>query len=259
MTLEDTMQNDDVSTQLRSLGFRSSLPVLRSLIEHSTQQRLGVVPFCEKLAEVERRERELKNLATRMRQATLGKFKTIDRFDWNHPKKIDRDVYESLHSTLDFIERGENILFRGPSGVGKTTLAQNLGLAAITRGYTVRFASLAAIITDLVRHDSLPHVERTIKNKYLAPKLLIIDELGYLPCDRHAADLLYNIVNRRHEDKSVVITTNLAFKLWGTVFPGAACVAALVDRFAQHCHIFDIEADSWRQQSPKPKTAKVKS
>jgi DNA replication protein len=81
---------------------------------------------------------------------------------------------------------------------------------------------------------------------------------GYLPCDSRSADLLYNIIGRRHESKSTVITTNLAYKQWGTVFPGAACVVALVDRFAQHCHVIDIDADSWRQksQSPSPKKAK---
>ena len=146
----------------------------------------------------------------------------------------------------------------GPSGVGKTTLAQNLGLAAIGRGHSVRFSSLAALLTDLLRRESLPALERSLRHRYLAPKLLIVDELGYLPCDSRAADLLYNIISRRHETKSVVITTNLPFKQWGTVFPGAACVAALVDRFAQHCHVIDIDADSWRQKSQPspPKKAK---
>ena len=91
----------------------------------------------------------------------------------------------------------------------------------------------------------MPAFERRLK-RYLLPDLLILDELGYLPCDSRAADILYNIISRRHERRSTVITTNLAFKQWGTVFPGAACVVALVDRFAQHCHRVDIDADSWR-------------
>jgi len=246
------MPSDDIAIQLRQLGFRASLQALRTFFEHATHSRLGPVEACEKLIEMERREREGRNLAARMRLATLGKFSALDRFDWNHPRQIDRKLYETLHSSLDFLDRGDNVLLRGPSGVGKTTLAQNLGLAAIGRGHSVRFSSLAALLTDLLRRESLPALERSLRHRYLAPKLLIVDELGYLPCDSRAADLLYNIISRRHEAKSVVITTNLPFKQWGTVFPGAACVAALVDRFAQHCHVIDIDADSWRQKSQQP-------
>jgi DNA replication protein DnaC len=246
------MSNDDVATQLQALGFRVSLPALRAFFEHTTKSRIGPVEVCEKLVEMERRERESRNLLARTRLATLGKFATLDRFDWNHPRSIDRSLYEHLYSSLDFIDRGDNVLLRGQSGVGKTMLAQNLGFAALTRGYSVRFTSLAALLTDLLRRESLPALERCLRQRYLSPHILICDELGYLPCDNRSADLLYNIVSRRHESKSTVITTNLAYKQWGTVFPGAACVAALVDRFAQHCHVIDIDADSWRQKSQTP-------
>ena len=252
------MSNADIATQLQELGFRVSLPALRAFFEHTTKSRIGPVEVCEKLVEMERRERDSRNLLARTRLATLGKFATLDRFDWNHPRSIDRGLYEHLHATLDFIGRGDNVLLRGQSGVGKTTLAQNLGFAALTRGYSVRFTSLAALLTDLLRRESLPALERCLRHRYLAPSLLLIDEVGYLPCDSRSADLLYNIITRRHESKSTVITTNLAFKQWGTVFPGAASVVALVDRFAQHCHFIDIDADSWRQksQAPSPKKAK---
>lgn len=245
------MSSDETIEQLRALGFRLSAETLRAFLQHATQHRLSPLQIAEKLVEMERRERETRNLARRTRLATLGKFTTLDRFDWNHPRRIDRPLYERLHTALDFLERGENVLFRGPSGVGKTTLAQNLGLSALTRGYTVRFSTLAGILTDLLRQESLPALDRCLRRRYLGPKLLVIDQLGYLPCDGRSADLLYNIVSRRHESKSVVITTNLPFKQWGTVFPGAACVAALVDRFVQHCHVIDIDAESWRQKVGK--------
>jgi DNA replication protein DnaC len=87
----------------------------------------------------------------------------------------------------------------------------------------------------------LPALERCLRQRYLSPHILILDELGYLPCESRSADLLCNIIDRRHESKVTVITTNLAYKQWGTVFPGAACVVALVDRFAQHCHLVDID------------------
>lgn len=243
MTTTDP-SNDDLIEGLKQLGFRAARDALAAFFTHAHKSRLGPTQTIEELLALERRAREATNLARRTRAAYLGKFKPLDRFDWAHPRKIDRTLVERLVG-LDFVTRGDNVLLRGPSGVGKTMLAQNLGHAALVAGYTVRFTTLAAALADLLRQESVPAFERRLK-RYLHPDLLILDELGYLPCDSRAADILYNIVSRRHEDRSVVITTNLAFKQWGTVFPGAACVGALVDRFAQHCHRVDIDADSWR-------------
>lgn len=238
------MSNDELIAQLQLLGFRLPVEALRTFLDRTAQGRLTPLQMAQELVAMERRERESRNLATRTSLAQLGKFLTLDRFDWNHPRQIDRALYERLH-TADFVERGENVLIRGQSGLGKTTLAQNLGLAALIRGYTVRFCTLAGMLADLLRRDSLPALEHRMR-RYLSPRLLICDEIGYLPCDSRSADLLYNIISRRHETKSVVITTNLSFRQWGTVFPGAACVAALVDRFVQHCHVIDIDGESWR-------------
>jgi len=242
------MPNDEVLRRLQQLGFRLSIGALGDFLEHVARERLSPLAMAERLVELERREREARNLMARTRLATLGQFQTLDRFDWNHPRKIDRALYQRLHGTLEFVDRAENVLLRGPSGVGKTTLAQNLGLSALTHGYTVRFCTLAGMLADLLRRDSLPAFERRLR-RYVRPRLLILDEIGYLPCDNRSADLLYNIVSRRHEVRSIVITTNLPFRQWGTVFPGAACVAALVDRFVQHCHVIDIDAESWRQRT----------
>ncbi|MCA2979243.1 MAG: ATP-binding protein [Myxococcaceae bacterium] len=174
------------------------------------------------------------------------------------PRHIDKGLYDELHG-LYFLERGENVLFRGQSGVGKTMLAQNQGQAALEKGYTVRFTTLAAAVADLLKQQPTPAFERRLR-RYLRPDLLILDELGYVPCDRRSGGLLNNIISRRHETPSTVITTNLGFKQWGTVFPGAACVVALVDRFSQHLHTVDIDAESWRQtkNEPPPKLTKTK-
>ena len=251
--------SDDLLDALGALGFRAKRDALAAFFAHAHKSRFGPTETVEQLVELERRAREVTNLARRTRTAYLGSFKPIDRFDWNHPRKIDRERVEILVD-LDFVGRGENVLFRGPSGVGKTMLAKNLGHAALAAGYIVRFATLAAALADLLQQESMPAFERRLK-RYLRPDVLILDELGYLPSDSRAADILYNIISRRHEHRSTVITTNLAFKQWGTVFPGAACVVALVDRFAQHCHKIDIVAESWRDAHsfepdnppPKPK------
>lgn len=243
----DRTPPDPVVDALRALGFRAARDALLAFFAHAHKSRLGPTETVEQLVELERRAREATNLARRTKTAALGAFKPLDRFDWSHPRKIDRRLVEQL-LTLDFVDRGENVLLRGQSGVGKTMLAKALGLAALQRGYTVRFSTLAAALADLLQQESLPAFERRCK-RYLHPDVLILDELGYLPCDSRSADILYNLISRRHEQRSTVITTNLAFKQWGTVFPGAACVVALVDRFAQHCHKVDIDADSWRDKN----------
>ena len=239
-------RQSDALEELLRLGFRAPVENLRALLAQLTKSRASPMETCEALVALEKREREAKNLARRTRLATLGTFKPIDAFDWNHPKAIDRSQYEELY-TLAFLDKGENALLRGSSGLGKTMLAQNLGLAALTNGHTVLFTSLSWALADLLKQESIPAFERRLR-RYLLPDLLVIDEVGYVPCDSRSADLLYNIISRRHEKRSTLITTNLAFKQWGTIFPGAACVVALVDRFVQHCHVLDIEGESWRQK-----------
>jgi DNA replication protein DnaC len=237
----------DLVELLRKIGIRASREALEAWLTHAAKTKASPAQAAEQLCTLEQRERETRNLARRVKMATLGSYKTLDRFDWNHPRSVDRDLFEQLHASLDFVRRGENVLFRGQAGVGKTTLAQNLGLRALERGLTVRFSTLPSALADLLRQESIPATERRLR-RYTFPDLLILDELGYVPCDSRAADLLFHIISRRHEAKSVVITTNLAFKQWGSVFHDASCLGALVDRFAQHCHVLDIDAESWRNK-----------
>ncbi len=237
----------DLQEHLKRIGLRSGREPIDALLVHAQKSKLSPVQFLEELVSLEMRERDAANLARRSKDAALGILAPLDRFDGNHPRAIERELYEHLYA-LDFLGRGENVLFRGPAGVGKTTLAKNIGLRALERGYSVLFRTLPAALADLMRQESIPATERRLR-RYTSPDLLILDELGYVPCDSRAADLLFHIVSRRHEQKSIILTTNLAYKQWGTVFKDASCLGALVDRFAQHCHTIDIDADSWRQKS----------
>ena len=236
----------DTASLLRKVGLRASEDAVDGLLKHAHTGKLSHHVFLEKLIDIEVRERDARNLERRTREAALGRFKTMDTFDWAFPKSIDRPLVEHLLG-VDFVTASppENILLRGASGVGKTTIAQNLGLAALQSGLTVRFSNLSTALADLLRQESLPATERRLK-RYTTPDLLILDELGYVPSDSRAADLLFNTISRRHEERSTVISTNLPYKQWSTVFPGATCLSPLVDRFAEHCHVVDIDADSYR-------------
>jgi DNA replication protein DnaC len=240
------MSDNDLGERLRRLGLRVDHAQLSAFLTHVHKSHLGPTETLEQLADLEERSRVAVNLARRTRFACLGSFKTLDRFDWDHPEKIDRPLIERLLE-LEFVDRGENVLLKGGSGLGKTMIALNVGQAALAAGFTVRFSTLAAALADLLAQESLPAFDRRIR-RYTSPDLLILDELGYLPCDSRAAELLYNVISRRHEQRSTIISTNLAFKQWGTTFPGAACVVALVDRFAQHCHRVEILGESWRDK-----------
>jgi DNA replication protein DnaC len=251
---------DELADRLRRLGFRALAESLAAFFTHAHKSRLGPTETLEQLVALENHARSAVNLARRTRRACLGTIKTMERFDWAHPQKIDRPAIDRLF-TLDFIERGENVLLKGTSGLGKTMIAQNLAHAALVAGFTVRYASLAGTLADLLVQESMPAFDRRLR-RYTQPDLLVLDELGYLPCDSRAAEILYNLITRRHEQRATIITTNLSFKQWGGVFPGASCVVALVDRFAQHCHRVDILGESYRDKHrldpdrPKPTTSK---
>ena len=144
------MPPPDIADMLRSIGVRVSREALLALTAHATTARLSPLQTFEELAALARCERDQRNLAARTKTATIGSLKPLDRFDWNHPRSIPRGLIEELF-TLDFIGKGHNVLFRGPSGVGKTMFAQNLGLLALERGFTVRFTTLSAALADLLK------------------------------------------------------------------------------------------------------------
>ena len=247
------MTAESVYTRLAALGFRLSEAAIDAIVQECTKIRASPTQVLERLAEAERRARDGVNLAHRTRAAHIGTIKSIGDFDWNHPTKIDRGLYEKL-LTMVFIEASENVLFRGRVGLGKTLLAMNLGMEALRRGYSVRFTTLTSMTADILRQESLPAQERRMR-RYTAPQLLIIDEVGYLPMDTRAADVVYNVIAPRHEKRSTVITTNLAFKAWGPVFGEAASLVALIDRFAARLAVMNIEGESYRNPEAGRPTA----
>ena len=179
-------------------------------------------------------------------------YKPIADFEWHWPKKIDRALLERALN-LDFLSPGCNLILCGSNGVGKTMIAKNIAHAAILAGHTVLFRTVSDLLAELDL-DS-PAARRRKFRFYARPALLVLDEVGYLAYDAHAADLLFEIVNHRYERNSIVLTTNKAFKEWNSVFPNATCIAALLDRLTHHAEVTLIEGDSYRKRESELETA----
>lgn len=201
------------------------------------------------LLEQEEGERQRRSCERRIKRARIGRFKAMVDFDWSWPKEVDREQVDDLFS-LRFLDAKEpyNVVFVGPNGVGKTMIAQNLAHQALLGGHTVRFTSASEMLNELVAQTSSGLLSRRLR-AYTSPELLVIDEVGYLSYDSRHADLLFEVVNRRAKlPRSTIVTTNKAFKEWGTVFPNATCVVALVDRLLHCTEVIKIDADSYRRK-----------
>ncbi len=189
-------------------------------------------------------ERGQRSLERRLRAAHIGRFKPLADFDWAWPKSIDRGAVEEL-MTLDFLKEASNVVLVGPNGVGKTMCACNLGYQAVLAGHTALFTTAGNLLGELAALDSDSALRRKLR-QYAAPDLLVIDEVGYLSYSNRHADLLFELVSRRYQHKSTVVTTNRAFAEWGQVFPNAACVVSLVDRLMHRAEVVRIDGASYR-------------
>jgi DNA replication protein DnaC len=201
------------------------------------------------LVEREETERRRRGLERRLRRARLGRFKTLADFDWNWPKKIDREQVEDL-VTLDFLTQSANVVLVGPNGVGKSMIAQNLAHTAAEAGHAVRWVTASELLNDLAAQDGSVALQRRF-GRYARPRLLVIDELGYLSYDNRHADLLFEVVSRRYGNASTIVTTNKPFAEWNQVFPNAACVVTLIDRLVHNAEIVTIEGASYRLKEAK--------
>lgn len=205
------------------------------------------------LIDWEERERTRRSLERRLSAARIGHFKHLTDFDWKWPTHCDQSLIAEL-MTLEFVQSASNVILVGASGLGKTTIAQNLAYQAVLNGHTVLFTTAAQMLGDLAALDSDTLLRRRLR-QYAAPDLLCVDEVGYLSYSNRHADLLFELINRRHEKKSTIITTNKSFAEWSEVFPNAACVVALIDRLIHHAEIVSIQGSSYRHKEAQERAA----
>lgn len=211
-------------------------------------------PWLPGFLEAEEAERGRRSLERRLKHANIGNFKPMADFDWKWPRKIPREAVDDLLS-LRFVDEGANAVLIGPNGVGKSMICQNIAHAALLRGDTVRYTTASSMLAELASQDGSIALQRRLRS-YCRPRLLIVDEVGYLSYDNRHADLLFEVVNRRYQQRSIVISTNRIFQEWNEVFPSAACVVALVDRLVHHAEIVPIEGDSYRAKEAAEKASK---
>jgi len=192
-----------------------------------------------------------RSVASRLRRSRIGRFKPMADFDWNCPEKIERDLIEQALE-LDFLPEARNLVLIGSNGLGKTMIAKNVAHQAVMNGFSVLFTTAAELIEDL--RSCSPETLRRRLARYTRPLLLCVDEVGYLSYDSYAADLLYKVVDRRYEhpranepsSRSILLTTNLVFRDWNTVFPNATSIATLLDKLTHHADVTVIDGESYR-------------
>jgi DNA replication protein DnaC len=215
---------------------------LYGLLKHWNELSEQDARLAAALIDWEEAERIRRGLEQRLANAHIGRFKSLADFDWTWPKQLDKGAVSDL-MTLSFIQEAANVVLVGPNGVGKSTVAQNIAYHAVLQGHTVLFTSAAHMLNDLAAQDGDNALRRRLKY-YAKPSLLVIDEVGYLSYGNRHADLLFEIIDRRYEQKSTIVTVNRPFAEWGEVFPNASCFVSLIDRLIHHAKIILFVGES---------------
>lgn len=217
------------------------------MAQQAAEQHWDHVEYLCRLIEGQYTERRQRVVERRIKAARFPIIKTLEQFRWDWPKKINRLQVQNLFR-LEFLPQKGNVVLLGNVGLGKTHLAIALGYAACQEGYSVLFAGAINVINDLSAAQKRGLLKRQLK-KYLAPELLVLDEIGYLPIDQHGADLLFQVISQRYEQGSLVLTTNKPFKQWASVFNNDSTIAsAVLDRLLHHADTVVIEGSSYRMK-----------
>ena len=219
----------------------------RPLMAEAAAKHWSHLDYLGRLIEGEAAARQDRAIARRIKEARFPVIKTLETFRWEWPKKINRLQIQDLFR-LRFIEEKANVIFLGLVGLGKTHLATALAYAACQNGYSVLFANAIDVINTLSAAQNNGILKTEIK-RYLAPSLLVLDEVGYLPIDQRGADLLFQVIGQRYERGSLLVTSNKAFKQWSTIFNGDSTItSAVLDRLLHHAETVVIEGSSYRMK-----------
>lgn len=239
--------SNQLDLNLRMLGLTFTVENYCHLAAKAARDASNHVDFLTALVEGELNLRRDRATARRIKSARFPVVKTMDQFSWSWPKKINRMAIQNLFR-LQFVEDRANVIFLGTVGLGKSHLATALGYTACMAGKSVLFSTAVDAINTLAAAQAASRLKVELK-KYLAPSVLILDELGYLPIDKHGADLLFQVISQRYERGSTIITSNKAYKQWPEIFNNdSTLTSAILDRLLHHAETQVIEGKSYRMK-----------
>lgn len=234
-----------IQTQLEKLKLPRIGEVLDAVAEQAAKAEWTYLDFLDRLLSAEAEAKDERAVTTRIRMARFPFQKTLEQFDFAFQPSIDQRKIKEL-SKLRFIDDGENLVFLGPPGVGKTHLAIALGIKAAQAGYRVLFLTIADLIDQLTKAFEEHHLDEKMRT-LCYPKLLIIDEIGYLPLDQQASHFFFQVVSRRYEKGAIILTSNKSYGDWGSIFATDNVIAsAILDRLLHHSTTINIKGESYR-------------
>ncbi len=239
----------ELSVLLARLKMDYLLTQLDGVCEQAAKADLDYQHFLAHALESEWRGRQQRGIEIRLRMARFPWLKTLEQFDFECQPSLDRKVVREL-AGLSFVDRAENVVLLGPPGVGKTHLAVALGIKAVDAGSSVLFLTLETLMSRLIRARQENRLERMLQ-QLTYPRLLILDELGYLPLVREEASLFFRLLVRRYERGSLIVTSNKSFADWGEVFNDQVLATAILDRLLHHATTLNIKGESYRLREKK--------